>query len=257
MTLVRPTLLLMRRAVVQFPRVPAVLVFSLVPPLVQFLLFGSMFGNLPKSIPHFPVSNYYTYIAPAIAFFVCVLGIANSGIALVTDFQNGYFNKLLLTPINMWSILLGRLLADGIRIYVQAGLMIVLSLLFHAHIKTGLLGALLMLALGVLFAIFTIGVFVTNVAIKTKDPQAVQAIFPVFFVLIFLTTAFLPKASMGSEVVKTIVSGNPAEYIVTAMQGLMFTGYDWGDLGLAFAIIGAFAVVGVPLTMANFRSVYK
>jgi ABC-2 type transport system permease protein len=257
MTFWRPAALLAKRALVQFPRVPAVLVFSIIPPLTQFLLFGAMFNKLPKQFPNFPVSNYYGYIAPAIVFFVCVLGIANAGIAIVTDFQSGYFNKLMLTPINLWAILLGRLFADGIRIYITGGVMVCLALLFKAHVASGFAGALLMLLLGVLFSIFSVGVLVTNVALKTKDPQAVQAIFPVFFILIFLTTAFLPKESIGSDVVKNIISGNPAEYVVHAMQGLMFKGFEWGDIGMAFAIIGAFAVVGITLTMLNFRSVYR
>ena len=114
-----------------------------------------------------------------------------------------------------------------------------------------------MLALGVLFSIFSVGVFVTNVALKTKDPQAVQSIFPVFFILIFLTTSFMPKESIGSDIVKTIISGNPAEYIIKALHSLMFTGFEWGDIGIAFAVIAGFMVFGVALTVMNFRSVYR
>jgi ABC-2 type transport system permease protein len=253
----RPLRLLTVRALVQFPRLPAVLVFSLVPPLVQFLLFGAIFENLPKQIPQaFPTQNYYEYIAPAIVFFVCVLGVANAGVALVNDYQNGYFNKLLLAPISMWSILLGRLLSDGVRIYLQAGLMLALSLLFGARVETGVLGALLMLALASLFAIFSVGVLVSIVALRTKDAQAVQAIFPIFFILIFLTTAFLPRAQVG-DVVGPIIDANPAEYIIRAMHGLMFEGFVAEELTVAFAIIVALAIVGSILVRLNYRSVYR
>lgn len=258
MSVWRPTWLLTARALRQFPRLPAVLVFSMVPPLVQFLLFGSIFEDLPKAYPEaFPNSNYYNYIAPAIVFFVCVLGIANAGVALVNDFQNGYFNKILLAPVSMWSILLGRLVADGVRIYIQSGLMLLLALSFGAKVETGILGALLMLSLAVLFGIFSVGVLVTNVAIKTKDAQAVQAIFPVFFILIFLTTAFLPREQITNKVVRGIIDSNPAEYVVRAMHSLMFTGYDLADIGIAFAVIGGFMVFGTLLTVLSFRSVYK
>jgi ABC-2 type transport system permease protein len=253
----RPTWLLLVRALIQFPRLPAVLVFSMVPPLVQFLLFGSIFENLPSQIPNFPTSNYYEYVAPAIVFFVCVLGIANAGVSIVNDFQNGYFNKILLAPISMWSILLARLFGDGFRIFVQAGLMLALSLLFSAEVETGFLGALLMLTLAVLFSIFSVGVLVVNVAIKTKDAQAVQAIFPIFFILIFLTTSFMPKEAIGSDIVKTIISGNPAEYIIAALHSLMFTGFVWEDILIALGVIVGFMVFGTILTMATFRSVYR
>jgi ABC-2 type transport system permease protein len=233
----------------------------MVPPLVQFLLFGSIFEALPRQITRaggtFPTTNYYEYIAPAIVFFVCVLGIANAGVALVNDFQNGDFNKLLLAPVSVWSILLGRLLSDGTRIFIQSGIMLAFALLFGARVETGFLGALLMLTIAVLFSIFTVGVLVANVAIKTKDAQAVQAIFPLFFILIFLTTAFLPKEAIGSEVVKSIISGNPAQAVIQAMQGLMLTGYDWQDIGIALGVIALFALLGVGLTRLNVRALYR
>ena len=257
MSLWRPAFLLTRRALVQFPRMPALLVFSLVPPIVQFLIFGSIFGNLPDELPDFPTDNYHEYIAPAVVFFTTVIGIANAGIALATDFRTGYFQKVMLAPVNMWALLLGRLLSDGVRVYLQAGFILLLALGFGARVETGIVGALLMLAMATLFALTTVGVLVANIALKTKSEQSTQAIFPIFFILIFLTTAFLPEERIGSDVVKAIIRVNPAEYIVSPMQGLMMTGYEWGEIGLAFGIIGAFAVLGVLLTRLNYRSVYK
>jgi ABC-2 type transport system permease protein len=256
MSLWKPAWLLTVRALIQFPRLPAVLAFSMVPPIIQFLIFGTMFGGFAKN-PNFPTSNYYEYIAPGIVFFTCVIGIANAGVALVNDFQNGYFNKLLLAPVSMWSILLGRLLSDGFRVFVQSGLILALSLAFGAWPETGIVGSLLMLALATLFSIFTVGVLVANVALKTKDAQAVQAIFPVFFILIFLTTSFLPKQAIDSDVMRGIIEGNPAEHVIRPMHSLMFSGYEWDQIGIAFAIIAGFAVLGVILTRLNYRSVYR
>lgn len=251
------TFLLTLRALRQFPRLPAVLVFSMMPPILQFLLFGSIFSSVTR-LPDFPTTNYYEYLAPAVVFFTTVIGIANAGVALSEDFQNRYFLKLLLAPINMWSILLGRLLSDGVRIYLQAGVILLLALLFKAEVGTGVLGALLMLLLATMFSIFTVGVLVTNVALRTKSSQAVQAVFPLFFILIFLTTAFLPADQIESDVLKAIIAGNPAEYVVHALQGLMLEStFDWAEIGLATGITGAFAVVGILLTRLNFRSVYR
>lgn len=254
--LIAPAWHLTKRALVQFPRLPSVLVFSMVPPIVQFLLFGSIFGNLPDELATFPTDNYYEYLAPAVVFFTAVIGIANAGIALVRDFKSGYFQKILLAPVNKWAILLGRLLSDGVRVYLQAGLILLLALAFGATVETGILGALVMLLLGTLFSLFTVGVLVTNVAIRTKSDEAVQAIFPVFFILFFLTTAFLPEASISSDLVVDLINLNPAEYIIQPMQDLMMVGWEWGALALGFAITAGAALVGVIITRLNFRSVY-
>lgn len=252
-----PTWQLTRRALVQFPRIPSVLVFSMIPPIVQFLLFGSIFGDLPDSLPTFPTDNYYAYLAPAIVFFTTVIGVANAGMALVRDFRNGYFRKLLLAPINRWAILLGRLLADGVRVYVQAGLILLLALAFDASVATGVLGALVMLAVSTLFSLFTVGVLVANVGLRTKNEEAVQSIFPVFFIAIFLTTAFLPKESIGSELVNDLIDLNPAEYVIRPMRELMLTGWDVPGLLLALGITAASAVLGVLVTAWNFSTVYE
>jgi len=254
--LVSPTWHLTKRALVQFPRLPSVLVFSMIPPIVQFVLFGSIFGDLPDSIPTFPTDNYYAYLAPAIVFFTTVIGVANAGMALVRDFRNGYFRKLLLAPINRWAILLGRLFADGVRVFMQAGLILLLSLAFGATVATGVLGALVMLFVSTVFSLFTVGVLVANVGLRTKNEEAVQSIFPVFFIAIFLTTAFLPKESIGSDVVVTLIDANPAEYIIRPMRELMLVGWDPSGLLLAGAIVVASAVVGVAITALNFQTVY-
>jgi len=251
--LLGPTWTLMRRAVVQLPRVPTALVLGLIPPFAQFLLFGSLFGNVPKQYPDFPVPHYFTYIAPALVLFVVIIGMASAGIAFVGDFQSGYFHKVLLAPVSPWSIVVGRLLSDGVRIFLQAALLLGVSLLFGVRIQTGLLGALLLLAVATLFGVFSVGLLVANVAIRTKEAESVQSMLPLFFITVFLTTAYLPKAAMGNAAIKAIVGGNPAQVVLHAMQGLAFSGWHWGDVGAALAVTAAFAVVGIPLTVLNFR----
>jgi hypothetical protein len=50
---------------------------------------------------------------------------------------------------------------------------------------------------------------------------------------------------------------NPTEYVLQAMRDLMLTGFDWGAIGLAFAVIAGLALIGLPLTIRNYRSVYS
>ncbi len=251
-----PTWLLMRRALVQFPRNPMVLGFSIPPVLMMFVVFGTLFGSV-RHLPGFPTDNYYEYLAPAAVLMTTVPGIANSAVALATDFQNRYLYKLLTTPASIGSIMLGRLLADGARLFIQSAVVLLLALALGAQIATGFVGALLMLLIGTLFAVVTFGVLTANIALKTKDPAAVQAVFPMAFLLIFLTTAYQTKPQVESGALRAIIDGNPTEYVLRAMRDLMLTGYDWGAIGLAFAVILGLALLGLPLTISNYRSVYR
>jgi ABC-2 type transport system permease protein len=256
MNAISPVWLLMRRTLTQLPRDPMVVGFSIPPVLMMFLLFGTLFASV-KHLPGFPTDNYYEYLAPAAVLMTTVPGIANSAVALATDFQTGYLYKLLTTPASVGSIMVARLLADGARLFLQGGLVLLLALALGAHIETGLPGALLILLIGTLFAVVTFGVLTANIALKTKDPATVQAVFPMAFLLIFLTTAYQTKEQIPNGVLRAIIDANPTEYVLRAMRDLTLTGYDWNTIALAFAVILALGLIGLPLTIRNYRSVYR
>jgi ABC-2 type transport system permease protein len=254
MNAITPIWLLMRRTLVQLPRDPTVLGFSIPPVLMMFVVFGTLFASV-KQLPGFPTDNYYEYLAPAAVLMTTVPGIANSAVGLATDFQSGYLYKLLTTPASIGSIMLARLLADGARLFLQGGTVLLLAIALGAQIETGLPGALLILLLGTLFAVVTFGVLTANIALKTKDPAAVQAIFPMAFLLIFLTTAYQTKEQIPSGVLRTVIDLNPTEHVLRAMRDLTLTGYDWHAIAIAFLVILALGLIGLPLTIRNYCSV--
>ena len=249
------TWLLTRRTLTQFPRNPMVLGFSVAPVLMMFVVFGARFESV-KHLPGFPTDNYFEYLAPAAVLMTTVPGIANSAVGLATDFQSGYLHKLLTLPVSIGSIMAGRLLADGARLFVQAGTVLLLAIALGAQVASGFAGALLMLLIGTLFGIVTFGVLTANLALKTKDPAAVQAIFPMAFLLIFLTTAYQTEEQVPSGVLRAVIEANPTEYVLRAMRDLMLTGFEWDTIGVAFLVIAGLAAVGLPLTIRNYRSVY-
>jgi ABC-2 type transport system permease protein len=246
----------MRRTLIQFPRNPMVLGFSVAPVLMMFVVFGALFESV-KDLPGFPTDNYFEYLAPAAVLMTTVPGIANAAVGLATDFQSRYLHKLLTMPVSIGAIMSGRLLADGARLFVQAGAVLLLAIGLGAHIASGIAGALLILLLGTLFGIVTFGVLTANLALKTKDPAAVQAIFPMAFLLIFLTSAYQTDEQIPSGVLRTVIDLNPTEHVLRAMRDLTLTGFDWSSIGIAFAVIAGLAAVGIPLTIRNYRSVYR
>ena len=249
------TWLLTRRTLTQFPRNPMVLGFSVAPVLMMFVVFGALFENV-KELPGFPTDNYFEYLAPAAVLMTTVPGIANSAVGLATDFKSRYLHKLLTMPVSIGSIMAGRLFADGARLFVQGGAILLLAVALGAEIASGVAGALLILLLGTMFGIVTFGVLTANLALKTKDPAAVQAIFPMAFLLIFLTSAYQTDEQVPSGVLRAVMDANPTEYVLRAMRDLTLTGFDWSSIGLAFLVILGLGLIGLPLTIRNYRSVY-
>ena len=113
-----------------------------------------------------------------------------------------------------------------------------------------------MLLLGTLFGIVTFGVLTANLALD-KDPAVVQAVYPAAFLLIFLTSAYQVEEQVPSGVLRAIMGANPTEHVLTAMRDLTLTGFDWGSIGVAFAVIAGLAAIGLPLTVRSHRAVYR
>jgi len=250
------SLLLAARSLRQFRRNPILLGFSLAPVLMMFLVFGGLFEGVTR-LPGFPTDNYFEYLAPTAILLTTVPGIGNAAVALAEDFQSRYIYKLLSAPISIGSIVVGRLIGDGLRLCVQAVAVLVLALALGAHVETGIPGAALMILLGTLLGVVTFGVLTANLALRTKDAAAVQAILPMAYLLIFLTSAYQQPEQIDSPVMRAIVDANPAEHVLRPMRELMLSGYDWGKLGIALAVILALGLIGIPLTVRNYRSVYR
>jgi ABC-2 type transport system permease protein len=249
-------LLLAHRTIRQFPRNPILLGFSFAPVLMMFLVFGALFEGVTR-LPGFPTDNYFEYLAPTAVLLTTVPGIGNAAVALACDFQSRYVYKLLTAPISVGSIMLGRLLGDSVRLIAQAVAVLLLAIALGAHIETGVPGALLMILLGTALGIVTFGVLTANLALRSRDPAAVQAILPMAYLLIFLTSAYQEREQIDSPVMRTIVDANPAEHVLRPMRELMLSGYDWSNIGIALAVLAGLALIGIPLTIRNYRSIYR
>ena len=256
MTAAPETMLLARRTLVQFPRNPILLGFSVMPVLMMYLVFGGLFAGV-ADLPGFPTDNYFEYLAPTAVLLATVPGFGNAGVALAGDFQSRYFYKLLGAPVSLAVIMYGRLLGDCLRLAVQAALVLLLALALGAQVATGPAGAALMIVMATLLGIVTFGVVSANLAIRTKDAAAVQAVQPMAFLLVFLTSAYQTTDHVDSGVLRALIEINPTELVLRPMRDLMLSGYDWGAIGLAFAVIAALALIGLPLTIRNYRRAYE
>src|ERR1051326_6516941 len=127
--------LMYMRNIRQFPRIPIVLVFGIVMPVIQLLLFGNLFSgitNLPAYKQNYPGVAYQSYIVPAVLLFTIFAGVANSSAALIVDLRTGYFDKLRTTPARPWQIFTARMLAESTRVALQGFIVLSIALLVGA-----------------------------------------------------------------------------------------------------------------------------
>jgi ABC-2 type transport system permease protein len=256
--------LLYLRNMRQLPRIPVVLVFGIVMPAMQLVLFGSIFQGLsdtPGFKEDYPGVNYYSYIAPALILFTCFIGMANSSAALIVDLRTGYFDKLRTTPAKPGQVIVARLLAESTRIFVQGLFILLLSFAFGASVKGGFVGAVVMLLLAVFFSACTAGLAVTALAMKTRSDQATQSAFPLFFILLFLSSSFQATKNMP-DWVQNVVRYNPVDYVVQALREIMVGREEGGRMVASWPVTeillggGIAILVAVLLGFLNYR-VYR
>lgn len=240
----------------QIPRIPTVLVFGIMMPVIQLVLFGSIFSGT-TDIPGHPYQgeNYYRFIAPAIILLTCFLGMANASAAFLSDLRTGYFDKLRTTRANPGMVIVARLCAEMTRVALQAALIMAIAFPLGATVTTGFLGVLVMILGAVLFSAVSTGLLTTMLAMRTKSDQATQSAFPLFFIFIFLSTAYMPETLLPGWL-QTVVKYNPVDYLIQGFRSLTFDGWAAaaGDLGIAAAFGAGLALL---LGFANVRAYRK
>ena len=248
-------------------RRPQFLFFSLVQPIVWFVLFTYAFqaiADIRQPIPNtFPVqyitfetltgtSSYVTFFTAAVIIQTVISSAMQSGIGMVTDLESGYMDKMRVAPIHRSAILMGKVLSDGVRILIQTVVILALGFVLGVVITTGVGGLVLLLAIAMAFGIAWSGIS-TFIGLATKNSETTLMVsILTTFPLLFLSTAMMPKPLLAPWV-QTVATYNPMTYIADAMHALVIRGFDWTVLGYALLTILAVGVVSLSATTSMFR----
>jgi ABC-2 type transport system permease protein len=242
-------LLLARRSVVRTARQPANVVFPLVFPL---LLLAVNSGGLDSAtrLPGFPTDSFVAF-ALAIPFIQGALfATMNAGTDLARDIQTGFLNRLALTPMRGVALLTGQLggvLTMGV---IQALVYIGVGLVVGVRLESGPLGILVLLAFAILVSV-GFGALGAFAALRTGSGEAVQGLFPLFFVFLFLSSMNMPRNLIEIDWFRFVATVNPVSYLIECVRSLIITGWDGEALALGFGIAAAITVVALTLASVS------
>jgi ABC-2 type transport system permease protein len=232
-------------------RQPAAIIPAIVFPIM--LLFVSAGGlTAAENLPGFPDVSYFDF-ALAVTFMQgAIFATGGAGTDLATDIDTGFLNRLALTPMSGAALVLGQL-GGAITLGVfQATCYLAAGFLGGATIAAGVGGVVVLYLLVVLMAI-GFGALGVAAALRTGNGEAVQGLFPVLFVLLFLSTINLPLDLIPTTWFRWVATVNPITYLVDALRSLIITGWDWPTLTAGFGVALAIAVVGILLSAAALR----
>jgi ABC-2 type transport system permease protein len=246
---VTEVLLLGRRAVREVVRYPEATIPTLFIPLFFLAVnIGQVSKTFPSTTPFLKGQGYVAFQLPVSLMFA--VATATSGLALVTEIDLGYFDKLLVAPIRRSSIIFGRLTADLVRGIAAATVVVLAGLAFGAQIRSGVGGAIVIVLLAALFGVAYAG-FGILVALRTRNVQATNTSFLLFFPLLFLTPNFVPFDRL-SPAMETLARINPVSYVIVGVRSLVIDGWDLGKIGVCMGVIAA---MGAVLTGLSLRAI--
>ena len=241
-----------RRSILQTLRQPAMVI----PPVVFPLLLVSINAaglDAATQIPGFPADSYWDF-AIAVPFIQGALFAAiNAGTAMARDVETGFIKRLALTPMQRMALLVGLLIGVMTVAFFSAIVYLIAGFAAGMDFKAGALGVPAIIALGVLVALGFAGIG-AYIGLRSGSGEAVQGVFPLLFVFLFLSSVNLPRDLIEQDWFRAIATYNPVSYLVEGVRSLIITGWDGEALALGFGFAAVIAAVSVTLSAGALRT---
>jgi len=242
---------MVRRNLIAYKRVPQLLVFSTIQPIIFVLMFRYVFGGVVQRAlpPNYP---YVDFLMPGIWVQTVVFGAVAAAIGLATDLKSGLLERFVSLPTTRSAVLVGRTGADMIRNTFVVILMFVVGTIVGFRVQTNVFGLIAAMLLVVLFGYSLSWIFAT-LGLAVKDPETAQAAaFPVLAPLVFASIAFVPSESMPGWL-QPWANHQPVSAVVVAARDLVNGGPTAGDVFEALAWCVVILCIFVPLGVRTYR----
>jgi ABC-2 type transport system permease protein len=239
---------LSRRSVKQTLRRPQLAAPLIIFPTALLAIQTAGAGNA-INLPQFPPVNNFLSFMLAGAMVQSVLMTGNSGaIAFAIDMEMGFTDRLFASPISRYSVVLGRLTASAVLGAIVAVYFIVLGLVFGATINEGVLAAV-WIVIVVSASCLAFGSIGAAIALRSNSASVVQGMFPLVFVIMFLSDAFFP-ANLMLDPAGWVAQYNPLSFIVNGIREPIIAG--WSLTTQLKAIASIVGVGGIGLLLCRF-----
>lgn len=205
------------------------------------------------AIPGFPqVDSLLDFLLPASITQSVLFGGLTAGSDTATDIQTGFFDRLLASPVSRTSILVGRLAGASVTGAFQAVVFMAVYGAFGVGLKGGPAAALLLIVYAMVLAL-VIGGFAAMLALRTGSAEAVQNVFPLTFIGLFISSAFFPTEVM-SGIYRSIATRNPVTWMVDGMRHQVIVGLDWSEAATSIGVALVLALLSVAGANAALRA---
>jgi ABC-2 type transport system permease protein len=233
---------------------------QLAAPLVVFptilLAIQTAGAGRAVDLPQFPeVNGFLDFMLAGAMMQACMLAGNTGAIALALDIEMGFDDRLLAAPVSRYSLLLGRLMGTAVMGLLIAAWFIVIGLVFGVQFQSGILGVAWIFGCVATTAV-AFGAIAASIALRTGKASVVQGLFPLIFVVLFLSTAFFPDNLM-LQPAASIAKYNPLSFVVDGMREPIISGFSGSHTLRALASMAGFLLIGFTLSTFALKSRLK
>ncbi len=209
------TWVLAKRNLMRYRRIPQLLVFSTIQPIMFLLLFTFVFGGAIKT----PGAHYINYLLPGILIQSALFGAIQTGLGLADDLSKGLIDRFRSLPMSRAAVLAGRTLSDALRNVFVVSLMLCVGFVIGFRPEGGFFGTVCAGAFAVLFG-FAFSWVSAVIGLSVKNPETAQvAGFIWVFPLVFASSAYVPLETMPAAL-KAFASVSPVTFTINTVRAL-------------------------------------
>jgi ABC transporter DrrB family efflux protein len=247
--ILRDAYAVMVRYLIAYKRIPQLLVFSTIQPVIFVIMFRYVFGG---AIQVRGVDSYVDYLMPGIFVQTVTFGALAAAIGLSTDLKSGIIERFHSLPMAQSAVLAGRTFADLVRNIFVVALMAVVGYLVGFRVHTNAVAFLAAMGVVLAFGYMLSWVFAT-VGLVVGDPETAQAAsFPVLAPLVFASSAFVSPETMPSWL-QPFAEHQPVSVTASAVRALVLGGPATSYVIQSLAWCAVILAVFMPLAVARYR----
>jgi ABC transporter DrrB family efflux protein len=215
------TAVITRRNLVRNLRLPQLLVFATVQPVMFLLLFNYVFGGaIGQTLPPAAGGVYINWLMPGLLVQIAAFGAGQTALGLTEDLSKGVIDRFRSLPMARSAVLAGRTVADVLRNAFVVTLMLLVAFAIGFRYQTSLPRFLAGVVVALLFT-FALSWAMATIGLIVKNPEAAQsAVFLPVFPLVFASSVFLPTATMPAWL-QAFADHQPITIVANALRGLM------------------------------------
>jgi ABC-2 type transport system permease protein len=248
MTFARDTWLVFKRYMWLFWRNPVWVVIGVIQPVFYLVLFAPLLEGISHS-PGFPPGGAYNVFVPGLLIQLGLFGASGVGFSLIAELRSGVIERLRVTPVSRFALLLGRTMRDVLIIIVQALILILLALPFGLSIHPQ--GIVLMLALLALLGLMMTPISYALALWLGNEDSFAPLIFTATLPLLLLSGVLLPM-TFAPGWLQAIATANPLAHAVDASRAIFNNQLGDPSIGVAVAIMAVLAAIAVSFAARAF-----